>query len=399
MKSEGPAVVAFSQVEWGGLYNVVEPRLSGLAQRGWRVLHSNGALSVWDRHSPWWRAAPWLPRVERREGVLVERQGRVPPRWQTWEPWDRAVIALHARRLKRLALRGGSNATIAYLFHPDFYPYLRPLDPTYVVFQVMDNYAYQPGWTPGSQANLVALTQRADRILANNPTQARLLPGDGPAKARILPNAVDFARVQAGALAPCPPDLARIPAPRIGYIGALCHNVDFVMIEAVALARPDWNWVLVGPVRGPEGGEWAENEAAQRRCEGLPNVYVLGFRERHEVPAYLNWMQVNTLSYRLSAGYSTRAAYPFKVFECLAAGLPVVSAAMPEVMRHRDVIDFAETPAEWIQAIERALTSGGVGTPDQRRTVARENSWEKRTEDLHRELLELTQREAELPGR
>lgn len=384
-----PAVVAFSTSDWGGLYNVVEPRLVGLARRGWRVLHSNGALSVWDRYGSAWRRAGWLGRLEVLDGVLVERQGRFPPRWQTWERWDRLVVGLHARRLQRAALRAGSQATIGYLFHPDFYPYLRALDPTYVVFQVIDNYAHQPGWTAEAGRWLAALVERADLLLANNPTQAGLLPGSGPRKARILPNAVDFARVEAGAWAPCPPDLERIPTPRIGYIGTLCPNVDFPMIEAVARARPEWHWVLVGPAREPEGGEYAENEAAQRRCEALPNVHLLGYRAREEVPAYLHWMQVNTLSYRLSAGPMTQAAYPFKVLECLGTGRPVVSAAMPEVMRHRDVMDFADTPAEWIVAIDRALTKGGVGTREERLAVARANTWENRLDDLDKVLREM----------
>jgi len=120
-------------------------------------------------------------------------------------------------------------------------------------------------------------------------------------------------------------------------------------------------------------------------------VHFLGYRERNQVPSYLHWMQVNTLSYRLNAGHMTRAAYPFKVLECLAVGLPVVSAAMPEVMRHQGVMDFADTPAEWLAALERALTAGGVGTREQRQAVARANSWERRTDELDLLLRELVQ--------
>ena len=386
-----PCVIAFSDQNWGGHYNVVEPRLTGLAQRGWQVLHSNGALSLWDRHSTRWRQAGWWARFERDDGVLIERSGRWPLRWQTWQRWDRTAVALHARRLKRVAARGGSTATIAYLFHPEFYPYIRAVDPTYVVFQVTDNYAYQPGWTADSGRKLAALVDRADLILANNPTQAGLLPGSGSAKAQILPNAVDLARVAAGHSAPCPPDLGRIPVPRIGYVGDLNPNVDWSMIELVAEARPDWHWVLIGPVREPAGGEHAEAEAARRRCQQMANVHFLGYRDRHQIPAYLRWMQVNTLCYRLSAGNWTRAAYPFKVLECLAAGLPVVSAAMPEVMRHRDVMDFADSPGEWMAALERALTEGGIGSLEERLAVARANSWEKRSEELDIMLRQLTQ--------
>ena len=384
-----PPIVAFSHIDWGGLYNTVEPRLSGLAGRGWGVVHSNGALSVWDRHSPRWAQAGWRGRFEVRDGVLRDRPGRWPARWQTWKLWDRVAVGQHARRLRRAAGRGGNDRVIAYLFDPRFYPYLLELEPAHVVFQVIDNYPHQPGWTAEAGEMLEALVERADLVLANNPSQARLLPGSGPAKARILTNAVDLARIEKGRAAPCPPDLCRIPAPRIGYVGMINPKIDFPMIAEIAEARPDWHWVLIGPLRRPEGGEFAEIAAAWRRCERLPNVHFLGYRDRNEVAAYLSGMQVNTLCYRLSAGHWTRSAYPFKVLECLGAGVPVVSAAMPEVMRHRDVMDFADTTAEWMTALERALSGKGVGTPEERLAVARGNSWDIRLDELDRVFREL----------
>jgi len=384
-----PPVIAFSNIVWGGIYNTVEPRLTGLAGRGWPVVHSNGALSLWDRYGSRWAQAALRGRFEMRDGVLLDHTGRWPPRWQTWEAWDGFAVGLHARRLKRAAGRGGTDAMIAYLFDPLFYSYLRALDPAYVVFQVIDNYSYQPGWTPDANRMLEALVERADRILANNPSQARLLPGNGPAKARILTNAVDLPRIEAGRSAPCPADLSRIPAPRIGYVGMINAKIDFPMIAEVAEARPEWNWVLIGPQRKPEGAEFAEVAAAWHRCERLANVHFLGYRDRGDIAAYLSWMQVNALCYRLSAGHWTRSAYPFKVLECLATGVPVVSAAMPEVMRHHDIMDFADTPAEWIAALERAFSRGGVGTVEERLAVARANSWDTRVDELDRVLHEM----------
>src|SRR5262245_38605137 len=84
-----PPVIAFSTAEWGGLYNTVEPRLTGLAGRGWRVVHSNGALSVWDRRGARWRRARLLGHLEARDGILLDHPGRWPARWESWPAWDR----------------------------------------------------------------------------------------------------------------------------------------------------------------------------------------------------------------------------------------------------------------------------------------------------------------------
>jgi hypothetical protein len=122
---------------------------------------------------------------------------------------------------------------------------------------------------------------------------------------------------------------------------------------------------------------------AWETCRRLPNVHFLGPKPFRQVSTYLEHMDVNTIAYRLDAGAWTRAAYPFKIHECLAVGRPVVCAAMPEVQRrHADVIDFASTPAEWDAAIARALAAGGVGTPAQRQAVAAQNSSDQRADEL-----------------
>jgi hypothetical protein len=101
-------------------------------------------------------------------------------------------------------------------------------------------------------------------------------------------------------------------------------------------------------------------------------------------------MNVNTICYRLDAGAWTRAAYPFKIHECLAVGRPVVCAAMPEVQaRHGNVMDFATTPDEWEAAIARAIGSGGIGTPALRRAVAAQNTSDQRADQLESWLREL----------
>jgi glycosyltransferase involved in cell wall biosynthesis len=385
-----PPIVAFSNIDWRGLANPVEPRLIGLAQRGWPVVHSNGALSFWDRGKPAWQAAGWLGRFESLDGVVIDRAGRWPPRWPTSKLWDGLAIRRHARRLRKACEVGEGMGPIAFLFHPNFYPYVEALNASHVVFQAIDNYAYQPGWSEDQDKLLNALVERADLLLVNSDSMVKLLPECGRAKSKLLPSGVDFERVASGYRARCPADLDRIPRPRIGYTGRINPKIDFPMIAEVARRRPDWHWVLIGPINMSDDSEHMRAvQSAWHECERLPNVTLLGYKEPHAIPAYLAHMDILALCYRKSAGFWTQAAYPFKIHECLATGRPVISADMVEVRRHSDVMDFADSVAEWIDAIERALQGDGIGTKESRQKVAAQNSWGKRIDLLDAWLQEM----------
>jgi glycosyltransferase involved in cell wall biosynthesis len=367
--------------------------LPRVTARGWNAIHSSGALSVWQRGTRHWSAAGIFSRLEPMNGVRVERIGKMWLRWEKFPAWDDLIVRLHGAWL-RSHLAAASERVIVIAYHPSFYPYvarLRERYPTIFVFHSIDNYLDQPGATPRLRAMLERCIAECDLLIANNPTGAARLPAPGAQKARLLPSGVDLPVVLAGLGKPCPPDLARVPRPRIGYVGRLNPKVDFAAIAATATHHPDWHWVLIGEtVMNPDNSFYAAVADAWSACQRLPNVHFLGQKDFRAVPTYLEHMDVNTICYRLDAGAWTVAAYPFKVHECLAVGRPVVSAAMPEVRRrHADVIDFATTPEEWDAAIAQAITSGGAGTPAQRQAVAAQNTTDARTDQLEAWLREL----------
>jgi hypothetical protein len=390
-------IVALSEHAWeptmGSTVQLLLPRL---AARGWKVVHSAGALSLWQRGRPEWSQAGLLGRFDTIGGVQVERAGKIYPRWERAPAWDSLVVRRHAAWLRsRVAAPDEPAVVIAY--HPRFYPYvesLRARFPTRFVFHSIDNYLDQPGATDELKAMLGRCVAESDLLIANNPTGAARLPEPGPAKARLLPSGVDLQVARAGLGRPCPADLAAVPRPRIGYVGRLNPKIDFVAIAATAARHPDWHWVLIGEaIMNPANSFYPAVADAWETCRRLPNVHFLGPKDFAAVPTYLEHMDVNTVCYRLDAGAWTVAAYPFKIHECLAVGRPVVCAAMPEVRRrHADVIDFAESPDEWDTAIARALDTGGVGTPAQRQDVAAHNTSDQRADQFETWLRELLAR-------
>jgi glycosyltransferase involved in cell wall biosynthesis len=189
----------------------------------------------------------------------------------------------------------------------------------------------------------------------------------------VSPHGVDhaqFARALDDATA-VPADLAALPRPRIGFYGTLQSWVDFELIAHVARARPGWSIVLIGQQLG--------DLAAIR---GIPNVHLLGQRRHDELPAYCKGFDVGIIPYRIDE----RMAYvnPLKMREYLSAGLPVVSTAVPEVVRYAHACHVARTPAEFVAGIERALGEGDRAARLARSEAMKAETWAARVAEVVR---------------
>lgn len=170
-----------------------------------------------------------------------------------------------------------------------------------------------------------------------------------------------------------PEDIAHLPRPMIGYVGAVAEWVDFELIGAAARMRPEWSFVLVGPAF--KGGSMGDSRAAEPLC-GLPNVHLLGSRPYVDVPAYVEAFDVATIPFQLNG--LTDDTNPIKVYEYLAAGVPVVSTALPEVVGLPEV-RVATGAAEFVDECEAARRSRhDASLIAVRIGVAAENSWEAR---------------------
>lgn len=196
------------------------------------------------------------------------------------------------------------------------------------------------------------------------------------AHTHYLPNVADYRhfRTALDSQTVIPEDLAAIPGPRLGFIGAISgYKVDFQLIRRVAESRPDWSVVLIGDVG--EGDPWTDSSLLR----GLPNMHLLGPRAYKDLPAYLKGMDVALLPNQVNE--YTDAMFPMKFFEYLAAGRPVVSVDLKALRNFADVAAVAGTPEQFIAAIEKTL-AGDVPALEQRLGVAREHTYEARTQRM-----------------
>lgn len=165
-----------------------------------------------------------------------------------------------------------------------------------------------------------------------------------------------------------------VPAkkPIIGYSGVIRYMLDLDLVRFLADQKPEWDFVLVGPVTESRSDFYAQIEELKRR----PNVHFLGSKRPEELPSYIGAFDVCLLPY-VKTEVSTYYSAPLKFFEYLAAGKPVVSTVGPK-QYDRDVVINCSTPEEVPMAIQEALTRNSAEAIAKRKAIASENSWEQR---------------------
>jgi glycosyltransferase involved in cell wall biosynthesis len=137
-----------------------------------------------------------------------------------------------------------------------------------------------------------------------------------------------------------PSDQAPIPHPRIGYFGVLDERMDFGLIEAVARRKPEWSFIMVGPVLKIDASALPK----------LPNIYYLGMKSYQELPNYISGWDVAMMPF--AHNESTRYISPTKTPEYLAAGKPVVSTPIIDVLRQYGrygLVNIAGTAEEFVR--------------------------------------------------
>jgi glycosyltransferase involved in cell wall biosynthesis len=367
-------IIAMAPNPWDGQWVNRQQILSRLG-RMLKVVYSQGAWTVWDRHGDDYRDAPWWGGFEQKDNVLIDRPPRALLRWPRVRAIDRTVIALQARRM--LGKRAPDEHLVAYLCHPMFIPYLDALSPDYVVYHCYDLYDRQPGWSAQLEADERRLLREADLIFSPTTMLSDELMKKVPCDARALPNGADVQAVFAArqAEAPEPDDLAAIPHPRVGYVGSIHPELDLALIAELARRRPAWHFVLIGPEQNPAR---LHASADYKLCRALPNVHLLGEKHRSQVPAYLLRMDANALFYRATADSWTHVAYPLKLHEYMACGHPVISVDLKMIREFEPLVRFATGADDWERALAQALAGEEGSQADQRRAIAARHSWDAR---------------------
>jgi glycosyltransferase involved in cell wall biosynthesis len=366
-KPDAPLLLCFSHLRWDFVWQRPQHLLSRAAKQ-YRVVHFE---------EPHFEKGI-LPRLDlstRAGGVTVAvpvlREGPTAPD---------GLLALRGL-VDRLLAREANGPRVLWYYSPMALAFTKHLDADLVVYDNMDELSLFRGASQRLVDMEAALLSRADVVFTGGMSlyeakknRHRNIHGfpssiefDHFAKARTLKD-------------PDPSDQARIPHPRLGFFGVIDERMDIDLVGRVAGLRPDWHFVMIGPVVK------IDPASLPRR----PNIHWIGGKDYKELPRYLARWDIGFMPFALNE--ATRFISPTKTPEFLAAGVPVVSTAITDVVRpygEKGLVEIARTPEEaarkaemllqrpkepWLQRVDRHLAAG---------------SWDQTWASMHKLMLDV----------
>jgi UDP-galactopyranose mutase len=246
-----------------------------------------------------------------------------------------ALLAEHA--VSRYAL---------WYYTPMALPFTRHLSPAAVAYDCMDELSGFANAPPSLARREAELMARAGVMFTGGHSLWEAKRGRHP-NVHPFPSSVDVAHfAEARRALAQPADVRDLPRPRLGFFGVVDERMDVELVAGIARARPHWQLVIVGPV-------------AKIAPESLPraaNLHWLGQRRYEELPGYLASWDVALMPF--ARNDATRFISPTKTPEYLAAGRPVVSTAIRDVVRpygDLGLVRIADDAPGFVRAIEDAL--------------------------------------------
>jgi UDP-galactopyranose mutase len=324
-------IVCFSHLRWDFVYQRPQHLLSRAARQR-RVFYIEEAvvegsdtwLDVQERGERLWVLTPHLPANLPADG------------------YDEPLARLISRFLAARAVRD----YVLWYYTPMALGHSRHLRPLTTVYDCMDELSAFKG-----ASSLLAERERlvfneADLVFTGGRSLYEAKRERHP-RVSCFPSSVDFAHfAQARGAQPDPADQVDLPRPRLGFFGVIDERMDLDLVAGLADARPDWQIVLVGPVVK------IDPASLPRR----PNIHYLGGKSYDELPGYIAGWDVALLPF--ARNEATRYISPTKTPEYLAAGKPVVSTSIHDVVEpygERGLVGIADTVPAFVSEIEAAL--------------------------------------------
>jgi UDP-galactopyranose mutase len=158
-----------------------------------------------------------------------------------------------------------------------------------------------------------------------------------------------------------PEDQKHIERPRFGFFGVIDERFDIDMIAEVARKKPEWQFILLGPVVKIDPASLPKYD----------NIHYLGGKKYEELPNYLAGWDIAMIPFAINE--STRFISPTKTPEYLAAGKPVISTAIRDVVSpygNNKLVHIVDNSKEFIAAAETELA------------VKRRSAWVKKVDQF-----------------
>ena len=319
-----PDLVVLSHLRWTFVWQRPQHIVSRLA----------GERRTWFVEEP--LSAPGLAEPR----LCIEEHGNVYRVWLevpsgSVHGFDDALAPEYAARLADLI--GPARDRVAWLYTPMALPVARRLAPSTVVYDVMDDLASFKEAPTELRLRHRQLLREADVVFTGGRSLHRGVLDHRTAGVHLFPSGVEPSHYARAATLH-----RRGTRPVAGYVGVIDERLDLDLISELAGALPHWDIRMVGPV-------------AKIDATSLPraeNIVYTGAQPYERLPEVMAELHVALMPFALNA--ATRSISPTKTLEYLAAGLPVVSTRVPDVVAdYEHVVDLQDDASGFAAACER----------------------------------------------
>ncbi len=353
---DAPDLICLSHLRWDFVYQRPQHLLTRCVQNR-RVFFVEEPFFDTDGQA-------WLAMSRRDSGVWV-----VVPHLPIGLSQE-ATIALQKQLLSELLITCSIRDYLCWYYTPMALAFTEHLQPLAIVYDCMDELSAFQGAPPALRQRESELFQKADLVFTGGQSLYEVKRHQHP-HVYAFPSSIDaphFAQARQPIAEPL--DQVNIPHLRLGFYGVIDERMDIDLLKEIAEARPDWHLVLIGPVVKID-----PTTLPQRS-----NIHYLGGKSYSELPDYLSGWDVALLPF--ARNESTRFISPTKTPEYLAAGKPVVSTSIRDVVRpygELGLVQIADAPSEFVAAVETALQIARQDSAwlDRVDAFLAQNSWDK----------------------
>ncbi len=276
---------------------------------------------------------------------------------------------------------------VSWYYTPMALAFTRHLRPLLTVYDCMDELSAFAGAPPDLRRLELELLERADLVFTGGQSLYRAKRGVNP-RVYAFPSGVDAHHFQRRRPAPADPaDQAAIPRPRLGFYGVIDERLDLDLLASLASRRPDWHVVLVGPVVKIDA----------RGLPAAPNLHYLGQKGYDALPAYISGWDVAIIPF--ARNDATAFISPTKTLEYLAAGKPVVSTPITDIVHpygDEELVLVAADADAFVEAVEVSLSQSPKGARRRAERLLARASWDGTFERM-RTLVEAAAAAVEAP--
>jgi UDP-galactopyranose mutase len=329
-------IVCISHLRWDFVLQRPQHLLNRAAQEG-RVLYVEEPM--------WGDWAPHMDVTTRSSGVLVGVP-HLPERLRQEES-----LQIQRRLLDAAVSAHIGDDFILWYYTPMGLPFSNHLAAATVVYDCMDELSAFAGAPAALKTSEAELFRMADVVFTGGHSLYDAKRRRHP-RVFAFPSSVDVGHFfRARRVSRDPLDQSGIPHPRLGFFGVIDERMDYDLLAGVAAARTVWHLVLIGPT-------------AKVDPAALPqasNIHYLGPKSYAELPEYIAGWDVALLPF--ARNEATRFISPTKTPEYLAAGKPVVSTSIRDVVRpygEQGLVHIADTVDAFVEASAACLTAEPV---------------------------------------